>query len=57
MPRHRQIFWASLSTCAMVLWTVSMAAAQDPFQQVPQDQGSSARDPFDAAERVGSGSS
>ena len=58
MPRHRQFFWASLSTVvAMVLWTVSMAAAQDPFQQVPQDQGSSARDPFDAAERAGSGSS
>jgi peptide-methionine (R)-S-oxide reductase len=41
----------------MVLWTVSMAAAQDPFRQVPQDQGAPGQDPFDAAERAGSGPS
>jgi peptide-methionine (R)-S-oxide reductase len=57
MPRHRQFFWAGLSTVAMLLWTVSMAVAQDPSQQVPQDQGSSAQDPFDAAEKAGSGAS
>jgi peptide-methionine (R)-S-oxide reductase len=57
MPRHRQFFWAGLSTVAMLLWMVSMAAAQDPSQQVPQDQGSSAQDPFDAAAKAGSGAS
>ena len=55
MPRHRQIYWASVSTAAMVLLTsVSIAVAQDPFQQ---SEKSAAQDPFQAAEKSPSGSS
>jgi peptide-methionine (R)-S-oxide reductase len=35
---------------------VAMAAAQDPSPQVPQEQGASGQDPFDAAEKAASGS-
>src|SRR5262245_6455690 len=55
MPRYRQIIWASLSTVAVVLMTVSMVVAgQDPPQQAGN---SAAQDPFDAAEKGGSGGS
>jgi peptide-methionine (R)-S-oxide reductase len=55
MPRHRQIYWASVSTAAIVLLTsVSIAVAQDPFQQ---SEKSAAQDPFQAAEKSPSGSS
>ena len=54
MPHHRQIIWASVSTAAMVLLTVSIAVAQDPFQQ---SEKSAAQDPFQVAEKSAADSS
>jgi peptide-methionine (R)-S-oxide reductase len=48
MPRYRLILWATASTVAMVLLTVSIAAAQDPS---PAAGSSAAQDPFQVAEK------
>jgi peptide-methionine (R)-S-oxide reductase len=57
MPRHRQVLWTMLSAVAMVLWIVSMAEARNPIPRPSQVPGSAGQDPFDAAEKTGSGSS
>jgi peptide-methionine (R)-S-oxide reductase len=50
MPCHRQVVWASVSTVAMSLGMVAMAAAQDPFDAAGQAAtGSPAKDPPDAS--------
>ncbi len=51
MPRDRRFLWAGLSAAAIVLTTISLAAAQDP----PPQAEKSSQDPFDVAEKTASG--